>query len=86
MKDEKWFEDIALDLDDAVDDETALLNQDRTIEIIKRIYHQGRADQNEADVKVVKGYTKEHPLSWQYTPSALVAAIRAPGPEVNDER
>jgi hypothetical protein len=50
------------------------------------MYRQGRADQNEADVKVVKGYTKEHPLSWQYTPSALVAAIRAPGPEVNDER
>jgi hypothetical protein len=49
-------------------------------------YRQGREDQNEADVKVVKGYTKEHPLSWQYTPSALVAAIRAPGPEVNDER
>jgi hypothetical protein len=73
MKDEKWFEDIALDLDDAVDDETALLNQDRTIEIIKRIYHQGRADQNEADVEAAIMCTEE---------SDIGNAIRAAGPEV----
>lgn len=53
-------------------------------ELLCKIYRQGRADQNEADVEVVKGYTKVHPLSWQYTPSALTAAIRAAGPEVKE--
>ena len=82
MKDEKWFEDIALDLDDAVDDETALLNQDRTIEIIKRIYTQGRADQNEADVKAfVVAQHKHHEFIHPDIATDLYGAILAAGPE-----
>jgi len=76
MKDdlEAYFESIA--------NGYTLVDRRTIVDDFRRIYRQGRADQNEADVKVVKGYTKVHPLSWQYTPSALAAAIRAAGPEV----
>jgi hypothetical protein len=75
MKDEKWFNQQIANF----------IGGNEMVQVfLKRIYTQGRADQNEADVKVVKGYTKVHPLSWQYTPSALAAAIRAAGPEVGE--
>ena len=75
MKDKKWFKEACYQYAQTTES---------LVDFIERIYTQGRADQNEADVKVVKGYTKVHPLSWQYTPSALAAAIRAAGPEVGE--
>ena len=40
-------------------------------------YHAGCTAQADADATVIKNYTKEHPLSWQYTPSSLLSALAA---------
>jgi hypothetical protein len=54
-----------------------LVDRGMIIDDFKRIYFAGCKAQSEADMRVIKNYTKDHPLSWQYTPSALLNALAA---------
>ena len=73
MKDEKWFKEACYQYAQT----TGTL-----VNFIERIYTQGRADQNEADVMVINGLSFE--LIGEAGADAKVdtiARIRAAGPE-----
>ena len=82
MKDEKWFEDLfgeILDKYYSCDPEKPCPD---AIKIIKEIYTQGRADQNEADLKAARitEYYLEQPAETVRV--NMLAAILAAGPVV----
>jgi hypothetical protein len=77
MKDERWFETIASGY--------TLVDKKTILGDFRRIYTQGRADQNEADVKafVVAG-RKHHEFIHPDIAVDLYGAILAAGPEVKE--
>jgi hypothetical protein len=73
MKDKKWFKEACYQYAQT----TGTL-----VNFIERIYTQGRADQNEADVKAfVVAQHKHHGFIHPDIATDLYGAIRAAGPE-----
>ena len=74
---EKYFESMA--------NGYTLVDRRMIIDDFKRIYRQGRTDQNEADVRAfVVAQHKHHEFIHPDIATDLYGAIRAAGPEVGE--
>jgi hypothetical protein len=81
MKDEKWFSEQVRDLFYLIGQDGSFESNDLEV-FMKSIYTQGRADQNEADVKAfVVAQHKHHGFIHPDIATDLYGAILAAGPE-----